>query len=315
MSIINEVISLEQAIQRGEQTWEVLINYFGASDPDVGGQTIHAFPGAGAFGSSNSQRGLRSMFAVAIGPRSQIDRCWVMWDPQVRVASTSDFVRRLSVDSPLTFPQLGNEKNLNVPATNYTNPIVALAFGTCPQVLNVADSFPDDSGFLEVHSFVRKANSFATQFTPIKFGSQRTFNLLHLIFYMTAPPTAIPVKRFPLVVWSDIVLGGSVGTEIYLGSVAVYGRKRIRLSFSASQGDYAIRIGGNRWYTDPMNPPPPAFDFQEKTYATIASITPDSPQLVTLDDPEIDTLHVWATRNATSPSVTAIGSLELKAID
>jgi hypothetical protein len=256
----NPQFSVDEAQQRGVDVYEVLVNNW--SRNDVGEKNLQ-WPPAG------QQAVSLSLAGIAIGPRSTIDRCWVSYNLQKHQLSTdvatTDRMRRLSVDSPLiytqaalrgTTPDLASDTPYQAQAE--TGPLIVTAYaGTFNTPANYAGKqYP--GGLLEygpVDSTVMPASyvdvngasrTFIVESSPPQPGA--LFPLLHLLLYLKAPPSFVPLKRFPLVLRGDVSV---IGDDVIIAQIPIYGRKRIKLMIIGSAGvTYNFRIGAIRALAD-----------------------------------------------------------------
>lgn len=257
-TLIDPGISLEVAIGRGYDVYDVLINGWGTADTDVyPGITLPVtFP--------------RSVAGVCIGPQSDVDRAWISWNTglflpgntaaQEVAAQTAMF--QLSKDSPLLFTTLGNIGGgngtglaLNVPATAPTNAMRLGLFTVFPKVPYTDRS----SAFVAIEvaqgrqlntllpAIVRKPDGTDQVFTDYypATGLAKTYMpKLHLQFLLK-PGLQLPTKRAP----AHYLGSGGVtvpGTEELIMYFPTFGRKSISIiAFSdtvAAATD--VRIGG-----------------------------------------------------------------------
>lgn len=298
MAVINQILTLEQAIAREDPTWDVIVGGFGRFGTRV------VYP-------ELLVESLPSISAVAIGPRSQIDRCWVLWDPQVVVnpqvkTPQIDYVRRLTREAPLLFPQLG-KKNI-VPGSTLLADNTSLRFLASPFIASAASHVDDLSGVNTPSTFFPAtfdiASQAAIEFEPLPgpSGSNTNEPFLHLVFYLRPPDHTPPKDRMPYTMFGNLPEdlvgpGGSPVAEIpvFQGGLPVYGRRQINLIFSVpafSGLTYDVRIGG-------IVADAGGFGNREITLdaTTAVNISSTNPKRVQIDNPGVDWITIWTTKN------------------
>ncbi len=321
MPVINEVITIEQAIQRNLATWDVVISNFGidAEANPIGEGARLTYPSMPLL-----LPGLPSLAAIAIGPRSSFDRCWVLWDPQFKVNSTNsdgaipDFYRRLSIDAPLLFPQLGNQKRPGdapapAPALGLqcVQPVACLRVAASPQsfaVGAVLDGSDDNGSVYAPLTFIPGANSSSTPIeTDIADNDVRL--RLHLVCYLQPPLFPPPTKRFPFQRRIPLTLGGlSPLTSAFAGIVPVHGRKHIRILFestSPSTTIYSAIVGGLVSLEGPPTSSPVGNMPTDFLLGSVSAVDPTSPETLVLENPCVDYLTFYATGTAAGGPVYA----------
>lgn len=288
MAWINSQFGFADAAARGQDAWDLLVSEWGDTSVPSSDQSSAVFPAfaAGTGGvqppgppASTSQPppalpgaslALPAPAAIAIGPRSTVDRCWVLWDPQKVLPSANlwDYSRRLSVGSPLIFTQPANRYGVRSTSGVITNGGGSVTvFPSVPQGF----SMPDNNN-VDFSRWINDNEGVGTNFAGAYIkadGTVATFGphaagtiaglvnpiwippLLHLVFYLRAPVGAIPTQRFPLsvtvyagatgAVYPNSPAAGSLpgGTESLVAMIPVYGRRTIVANMSAGA------IGGN----------------------------------------------------------------------
>jgi len=260
--IFSPPFSIEDAIARGQDVYEVLFASWGVTDAPP--STLFAnmqFPTAGQPGIPSSVSG------IAIGPKSTVDRCWVSYNPGKRrtandPANKENILRMLSVDSPLIFTQASPGPGVrNVPGA-INDPVNTLADKGAFYIFPMADhpmggggdpiTFPyprrqdttvlpptytDVNGVLRTFLFV-----FPTATQPL---AMNTF--LHLYLYLKQPPIQfIPTKRAPLQLQGNFSYPpGSIGQELIVAQIPTFGRKAIKVMMRAGKAA-DFRVGALR---------------------------------------------------------------------
>lgn len=219
MAWLNSGFTIDDAISRGFSTWDLLISDWGriaSLDP-----TSFSFPAVG-------QKGMPTVQGIAIGDQSEVDRCFVAYDIEKMIPGniTWDIAHRLSVGSPLMFPQPGsrspvaNGSPLN-PLTGESN-LVIYPTGTA-SIINNGGVSPTLFGA----TYLKKDGS-SHAFPAIN-------PLLHLVFYLKPPTVGAPSKRAP---WSliDSTTSGAIDGETLIAAIPTFGRKRVIIDYRAVGG-------------------------------------------------------------------------------
>lgn len=217
-----------------------------------------------------------SLAAIAIGPRSTIDRCWVSWDRQKLVAAIpggfessgvvkESRLRPLSVGQPLTFAQAGQNGILPstdpvVPFTPNPNnsPLAAMHQGFL-YVFPKDSTPPYTSDTDQANANAIMIDPSATTILPAKYadsigdvwnfsaanGGEELFMTpyLELLLYLRPPTLAPPTKRFPLLVDFE----GQVTTLNAFQPVAfipIFGRKHVAVGMrnTTHAGDFRLGL-------------------------------------------------------------------------
>lgn len=253
MSWISKFITADDAQARALEVWEVELKYWGCNSTiiidDEGNNGI--FPATGS-------PGLPAAAAIAIGPRSTVDRCWVFYNLQknqvdgvgtgLPIFSTPqwDYLRRCSVGSPLTYPQPANQSSVG--GANLTNngsvsivPSQSGASSVQPYGTGIGffDTTIFGNAYLKTNGSSANIDDTVGGFVP---------PVLHLNYYLRTPSVAIPTKRFPL----TMSFSGSTSAddaEVKIASVPVYGRRTIILRIryggpAGSTGDARVGLIG-----------------------------------------------------------------------
>lgn len=298
------IITLDQALQRGEPTWSVRISPFGqivadnlAISPDL------AYPPTVA----TIQAGIRTVAGVMIGPRSTVDRCWVVWDPQVLSNAPdtpidTDFFRRLSIDTPLLFSQAGNEGR-----TAVLKPISALRFFATSQALSGTDPpvmrLSDDNGTVAWRSAFLATAVGTGAVTSIVWPENSVGGpQLELLFLLVPSQAALSTKRFHYSIANNII-GGIAASPVYtyVRSFPVSGRRRVRLCFEMLQpppdvATYDFIVSGMNFGND--GPNLTTVRLKDYVLATATGMNASNARSVNLIDPNVDVINVYATRTA-----------------
>lgn len=250
----NPGFTIDEASQRGVDVYELLVDNWGCPNAlTTSGSRQWPPPGAGSISVS--------LAGIAIGPRSTVDRCFISYDLQKHNVQAdthaSDRVRRLSVDSPLIFAQAADQSLIPAPVSPYVQqakagPLAIFAYvqDEAPGTSQMYSSDLAASTILPVN--YRDVNNVLRAFstvTPPAGNQPIATPLLHLLLYLKAPPTFVPLKRAPLIIsTASPVLQD--GIENIVAQVPIYGRKSIRLMLRAavSGGSATIdwRVGALR---------------------------------------------------------------------
>lgn len=301
MSVINQVISFDQAVQRNYPTWELLYQDFGYDNGD-GQLQQNVYPRL-----TVGSQGLKTVFGIAIGPRSLHDRCFVLYDPQViiqgAVLSPPDFLRRMSRREPLMYTQLGSEARTEQRATpSALAPITAIRLGASPASLGMTGVF---AGTVQTPpTFTPEGSTVAITVVPIDAA------LLHVVFYLQPPIVGPPLARFE---YDGLISHAFTGSEFetYIGSFPVMGRDTITLILEAASasgnGGVTYRIAGMR--CDSLN------GTKEVTLATGISTTRINSEFLKLERQGIDWLNIWAAPTITSPPTVVVARVRCRAED
>lgn len=286
MAWLNPQFSIADAISREQDTWDLLITNWGDSlnaDP-----TCTSFPATGV-------PGLPTPAAMAIGPRSDIDRCAVVWDigkiiPDIGIW---DYPRRLSVGAPLLYAQLANQARASGYSGTSAGSVVILSsiFPTATRP-GVRDGVIYSATYNKLNGVnatfgptavvVRAADSVPAFWLP---------PLLHVVFYLRPPQVGTPpTKRFPLSM-NEVMFGGSVAAgEQLVGQIPIMGRKTVNLLLSSDQicnFRASVLRGINEQYPS-----------QESTVFTAAAVPLGTQVGVTLTDLNADFLFINAAPTA-----------------
>lgn len=294
---VNSVVSsISEARQRGQDVWDLFLRGFGSgpTTPSL------VFPTTGV-------PSFPTIYGIGIGPRSHVDRCWILWDPvatvslpdaETGIGQASDFIRRVSVTTPLLFTQAGNQSTTFITTSN----IGGIRVAPSPE-----DFYPPaTSVFKTDDDFVFRPDAYrpvgAGVDTPIVWNDFTQLNspnwspVLHLQFYLR-PPLDVPTARVPFAANSNS-LAGVVGTEALLGIFPVFGRKRVRVRVIGAAGSATagtIRVGG--WGSPQLIP------IMEQTIGTAAYVSSQGTLVV---DPVLhDFMTVYLNPSAGTGFVTA----------
>lgn len=297
MAVVNEVITYEQAFARGYPVWELQFQDWGYNS---GSGLVSVYPQNGA-----NTKGLKSVYGVSIGPRSIVDRSFLLFDPQVIVDETSlsppDFLRAFNRRAPLMFSQLGSNPDAKSRASSVLAPITALRVGASPSALGVTGvSRPT---VVTNSNFIPEGSAVAIALVPVDRP------LLQVVFYLTAPVIGPPTARYVYDGETTRVFTGAE-TETYIGSFPVMGRDRIsiilELTSASPQAQMTYRIAGHRCsITAP----------REVTLNATVNVNPNNPDIVKISDPGVDWINVWGAPLVTSPPTAMTAAIRLRAED
>lgn len=251
-TVLDYGLSLQDAISRSADAWDVLIQNWGVG-PDAipGTRCIDAYPAI-------TQPGLSDTIAgVAIGPDSDVDRCWVTFNPSKTLnnANPAYAMRSLSVGNPLmfsqagrqappvnTFPFIGGELDpYRVAARNnlfYFWPQTGSNNGSIGSVALSGDTTVVPRNYVKADGTFATLNVFGGTNNQVFIPP-----MLHLRFFLKQNCQA-PVKRAPSVYKQFFNPGWfvSAGAERIVTQVPVFGRKHIRLLAASSVADTRFRV-------------------------------------------------------------------------
>ena len=287
MTWINSDFTIDDAIGKGFATWDLLISNWGNS---AASPVELSFPSPG-------QRGLPTVYGVAIGDQSEVDRCFVSYSIEKMTPGnvTWDVAHRVSVRSPLIFPQIGQREIVQAPTAPPINPqkgnstVVIYPTGTSTIVGNGGVSptlFP---------ATYKKSDGSVVAFPPATPGAKTP--LLHLVFYLKPPVAGAPTHRAPWAVTNSTTIPGLGGVEHLIQVVPSFGRKRFTIDLRAFVAgahtiDYRIALLRNCGAIDTVG---------EYTVATAAGISTAAPGIVTsftVNPLDADFVMVYATPSA-----------------
>jgi len=255
--------SIDEAQQRGNDVFELFYGNWGFETLGVGKPS--RWPSFLDPGVSTS------LAAVAIGPRSLVDRCWLTYNlykagviPSTSLDSKpaipTERVRGVSLDAPLI---LSVPSNPNVKST-LVNPTYAM-FQMNPLYFWSSDIQNGDAGFPvqnPVADGLVNSTTYPATYTDA-LGNAQTLGLingfndfvepfLHLYLYLKAPVIPPPTKRLPLMCGNDIVGLWPMGTNQLVAQIATFGRKTMHILVNCSSTTYSVRIGALRVPPSPI---------------------------------------------------------------
>lgn len=223
---LNSLFTIDDAIARGFATWDLLVTGWGYQPA---GPVVYdyskSFPKVG-------EKGLPSVYGVAIGNQSSIDRCYVSYaleklqintDPD---AASWDAAHRVSVGSPIMFPQAGQREIVQNPSPSA---ILAPENGKATLVVYPTATASEFSGARDESTLFtgayRKADGTTASFTG---ATSYTSVLLHLVFFLQPPTVGAAPIRMPAT-WRGSGNAG-VGTETLIGAIPTFGRKTVAIT-------------------------------------------------------------------------------------
>lgn len=208
----NPPFSIDEAQQIGADVYEVLVQGWGSFDKQDHSVKNFQWPVSGPALPV-------SLAAIAIGPRSTVDRCWVSYNlnkTKTIVDSESgthitDRLRRLSLDSPLVFSQPAKRGAMYAPpadlplAMTQQGMLQIFAYANTPTKsynwYEDTDQFPPATRYQDTTIIPAIFTGSIGDDVDLSSGDyDRLWGqpLLHLYLYLKAPPTYVPPKRFPL---------------------------------------------------------------------------------------------------------------------
>lgn len=258
--------SIDEAKQRGIDVYEVLYKDWGMTDPIANPGQWDQWP------PQNSASIAPSLAAVAIGPRSTVDRAWMTYNLQKNLQTLSgaapptERYRQFSVDAPLFFAQTatGNPGSTNYQGVGSPIPSVNQIF-TMAQLgsmfvwpfsslvgtdgTNFLDQgFADvylprmsttmyaSNTYLDINLVSRPLKPPANGSIDVNSGEQLNWigPVLHLLLYLK-PPIAMPTKRDPLKTTAAYASTIAANAEGVIATVATFGRRSGNIMVIADQ--------------------------------------------------------------------------------
>jgi hypothetical protein len=251
MTWINSAFTYADAQARVHPTWDLYVTEWGDfADPAA---VTLAFPVVG-------KPGLPAPAAMAIGPRSLVDRAFVVWDLQkeLLLGASYDFLRRVSVASPLHFPQTSNQGPSVDQLTSLAGSVVVRPY---PLYTGAGFGTPLPGGLTGDYTLYgvtyRKTNGSSGTFgptavvnrtaggampPPIFVAASWVTPMLHMVFYLTVPTIPIPTSRYPLT-WTGALPMGTVARGEQLGAmIPIHGRRVVNISITPLGTNANIRV-------------------------------------------------------------------------
>jgi hypothetical protein len=261
--------SIDEAQQRGFDVYEVLFSDWGMTNPLVAPFVWDQWP---PFPSPAISK---SLAALAIGPRSTVDRAWLTYNLQ-KNANVFDpanppttRVRHFSVDAPLLFVQPAGApgaKNFTTTPNIFSVAVDQVAtmvvdgsmyvwpFGQIVQP-DLAYQPQNQTTMVQNNQYI-DINGVTRPLPPPDNGSIDSFGFqlnwvgpsLHLMLYLKPPLFAPPTKRTPLQAMATYQSTLGAATEGVLAVIATFGRRNAHIMMMADQiCDFrvaALREGG-----------------------------------------------------------------------
>lgn len=275
MTWITSVLTIDDAIQRGQTVWDLKLDYWANFFASASNRSVQ-FP-------LDGQQGLPSVAGIAIGDASTVDRCLVRWNPQKVLPEDTAYtpVREVSVRQPLDFIQLGAQR-------------------IQPGGLGAIVISPSPETVIDASGLMRKSDGT----TNTQLGASNP--LLHLIFYLTPPSYGNLSKgRAPAVNTGNIIINAATPTtEQNALIVPTWGRRKISVTANVWTPDvsttYAVSLRGailpqnSIALSDPVNPP------GERTVFAAPGLTPGMSTGAVLVEPDAAYFLLYYTRVAGS---------------
>lgn len=248
MAWLNSQFTIEDALARDFDTWELLVTDWGQLLTPADTYSW-SFPKVG-------QRGLPTVQGIAIGPRSTVDRCFVSYSLEkvIQGGINYDYSRRLVLGAPLMFSQVGAREIVqgNVVPTTAPTPAVGMAsLVIYPQ--SGTDTGGNDDTTMYGATYDRPGPGTPVAGTGvfgaggIAAGVEWQSPTLHLIFYLKPQAVNAPPKREPYVLGGACTLvPGDWGTYVLAAQVPTFGRKTIKIiakRLGAAGDGTSIRVG------------------------------------------------------------------------
>lgn len=206
-----------------------------------------------------------SIAAIAIGPRSTVDRCWVTWDRQkslnipfadnLNPDAVVSLPRIVTCDAPVMFPQATTKgPSLDPTAQSWWDAMQAgtayvFPWGPKPGLNNLAQGlgsvrheapFGTTTGFFTGQTFVDYTGQTKT------FSPEEPF--LHLLLYTKVPTFAASPRRAAML--REALWQAADTNPIIAGVYPIFGRKHVGISLishnfagvAAQEADYTIGL-------------------------------------------------------------------------
>jgi len=264
------------------------------------------------------QQGLQdSLAAIAIGPRSTVDRFWISYNRQKTFNTTQTFsgtpdrARRVSLNAPMVFAQ-ATQSGVVAPATNLGPNVACIqpAGGTI-YLYPYARQSPSVNNPMGITFPLEQDNTCLPQnyvsgvdgTTMLGFGTNApgvgavspaspfVQPLLHAYLYLKPPVLPLPVSRFPLNYFVNWTGGQAVpAARTLIAQIPVFGRAHIRLWGTCPTSTCVFDVGFIRGLseTDAQN------------LESLEVIGAAERKLIAIDGPCADYMNVYATPDAPS---------------
>lgn len=221
MSFINSTFSLQDAVNFGFDTWDLYISNWGNTISGLANTVVFPAPG---------QKGMPTIAGVAIGPQSEVDRCFVAYDLQKEIPEqiSWDRLRRLSVEAPLMYPQQGTQVKVDDgnPSTGNST-LVIYPRGGDDYLSDSSNGYMPWTTFGQTYNAINGSNqqlSYSLNATTVR----RPSALLHLVVYLKPPLHGAPTKRVP---WRRRFQYSALTSTADMRMIVApaFGRKRLQL--------------------------------------------------------------------------------------
>lgn len=262
--VSDDLITIDDSISRELPIHELYIEDWG-----LDGQSVYP---------PYTARGLPTMAGLMIGPKSQVDRVWVVVTLLKRATVPGpggdyvpyNFTRLVSVGNPIFFP-IQSDRGVGAPPVISSIRILSAAAGSAPWPDGpagvTAPPARGDGGVTVPETYVLASGvGGAIAFPP---ATANQGPVLQLYCLLVPPLIALPQKRAPMH-GSTFAVIGSGSTETMLVAIPTYGRQSIYLQQYVSAGadlDVGVRVAGLQFngVRNPTSAP------QETTLQTAAS--------------------------------------------
>lgn len=240
MGWISNQISLADAIALRLEVWEVLITNWGDTGAFSPDDHVVTFP---ILDDTHFPQSLQTVYGVAIGPRSTVDRCWLAYDRQKNVTSLYPYFRPITVGVPLMFSQPAKIGQVVALPTTYPVtdvPSLVIYNGQIPYSITAEN---EARGRIQYHEGIDYTHWDGQSGDPYTLGAHDGPTpatrlwvppVLHLYFYLKPPIAAPPMKRIPL--YSDFAhtFDTDPGGPQVMGLYPTFGRKSISVTCTTS---------------------------------------------------------------------------------
>ena len=218
---VNAQFTIDDAIARRESVWELLVKNWGATGMAGGDGYSASFPQVG-------ERGLPTVAGIAIGPRSTVDRCFVANSLQkvIPAGVTWDYAQRLSVGTPILYPQVGLREVVQASAPPLTPDVgrASLVIYPVGAVSTFGPPTGEDSTLIPSGTYTAADGTAQTMAPGLGLNKVFVGPVLDLLFFLGSGVVYAPPARVQASF--SQVLAATGGDEL-LFSVPVFGRKKV----------------------------------------------------------------------------------------
>lgn len=231
MALLDPGLSLKDAISRQADVYSVLWQAWGSgvvlTNVGLNGTPLDAYPAFTEQGFGDSLAG------IAIGPRSDVDRCWLTINPSrdlTQAGLAYPVIRPISVGAPLLFTQPGRiSQPLSANANYLLVPPATLAqsLSSCYVTCQGQDT-PQRTGSTAIPATYLKADFTTAQLNHIDNLAKISMPTLELMLLLRGG-LMVPLQRMTAR-WGNFaneVTAGVGAAEVVIAQIPIYGRKHI----------------------------------------------------------------------------------------